>query len=90
MEAVQALRVRPFEGYYRWRCIGSVAETWGQAGCPEEGLNTRTETLTVAEKAEERPAKAERFQVQAEPQLMQGDSVATEVGLQQALEVAQR
>jgi hypothetical protein len=70
--------------------LRSVAEAYGRADQPEEGLITLTDAQAFLEETDERHWEAELYRVRAELLLMQGSDAEAEASFHQAIGVARR
>ncbi len=88
------------EGLAEFRAIGcnltrpfvltTLAETYGFAGQPEEGLKRTAEAIALFERTDERWAEAETYRVRGTLLLSLHDQAAAEDSFQKALAVARR
>ena len=88
------------EGLAEFRAIGcnltgpfvltTLAETYGFAGQPEEGLKRTAEAIALFERTDERWAEAETYRVRGTLLLSLHDQAAAENSFQKALAVAQQ
>jgi len=86
----EAMAIR---GSMRDRCyssgiLGALAEAQATVGQPEQGLETLSGALALAEETDERYYEPELYRLKGKLLLMQGDVAAAEASLHKAIEVA--